>query len=163
MRYINVSDATAMPRCRFLICIAPLLVLVCGCGGCHSGPEYTLPAPEDVVSIKVIGHSKVPDFNVPEKHWDAIYSTLQPCQPDSSPAKWVCLCDLSIRTNDDREHRVCLYVVTDGPGAFSVSPADDFRGRTYYRGGSSTRLRDAITAAYDDATKATSKDSERSP
>jgi hypothetical protein len=97
------------------------------------------------------GERTIPAFELPERHWDAVLAALLSCEPDASPKKWECLCDLEVRTAANHSYRVDAYWLDyGGAGAFSVSVDGKFDERTYYRGGNSAQLRDAIIAAFDD-------------
>lgn len=81
----------------------------------------------------------------------AVYAALQPATLDSSPAMWVVLGDLEFTLRDERPFRVDLYWLKgpDELGAFSAGETDERR--SYYRGGTSSRLLDALRKARDAA------------
>lgn len=138
------------------------LVLMAGVGtwvGILALSPYSVPARKDIAEVSVTypfytfeeRGRQIPPFQIPEKHWDAVLGALAPCNRDPSPAKWMSLCDLRIRTKAHRVYCVGLYWLPDAPrGAFSVYPEGRHSQRTYYRGGDSVQLRDAIVAAYDE-------------
>lgn len=110
----------------------------------------SLPDIADVRSLKASFYDRDKDakvsFQVPRKHWNAIFSALQPAQRDRHPAKWAGLGELEFTLNSGDSYLVWLYSL-DGhePGAFSGGPT--FESRVYYRGGNSSDLERALVEA----------------
>lgn len=152
-----------MEQSRFAVKAFSLLapIVAVGVGGCvwMADAPCSLPDRGDIAGMAVTdefwafdGDRQIPAFEIPEKHWDAVLAALEPCEPDALPAAWVSLCDLSIRTKANRHYRMNLYWLDDARrGAFSVSLGGRSPKKTYYRGGNSVQLRNAIVAAYDES------------
>lgn len=144
-----------------LILAVPLVWLVCRAS--RQAPENPLPAVSDVQSVAA--HFFDPDskqkvrFEVPLDRLPSIYATLQPATYDPQPAKWVALGELEITLRDRRPVRVDLYWIKspDDPGAFSAGETDEQR--SYYRGGSSSQLLDALRKAREVASGTTDAES----
>ena len=85
-------------------------------------------------------------IEVPKENWAQIFSCLTPSKPDRSPSKWQVLGSMRIQTSDGREVQIWLYDTFKGQGAFSVGPS--LERRSYYRGGDSACLQNALRTAY---------------
>ncbi len=142
-----------------VLALTTLVVAVAlGCWVWFSGDQCSMPARREIVGIRVNnefwafqGDRKIPAFEIPEKHWDAVLAALSPSRPDPAPAAWVHLCGLDVRTRANRNYAVDVYWLQhddepEEPGAFGISVDGK---RMYFRGGKSVQLRDAIAAAYD--------------
>jgi hypothetical protein len=112
--------------------------------------DNKLPAASDIREMVIVDHRTNPKgakrVTVPASHIPMIWAKLQPAAVDNSPADWKVMgYDLELTLKNESELRVWVYAVTGAPGAFSAGPT--FKERTYYRGGNSQQLREAITAA----------------
>jgi hypothetical protein len=85
------------------------------------------------------------EFTVPQQHWDQIFGALLPAQFDPLPPGWWILGQLDIRLKNGRPFVVMLGRVSPG-GAFAAG--ETIERRVYYRGGDSTKLQEALRAAY---------------
>ena len=84
-------------------------------------------------------------FTVPPDHWASVLDALEPYEVDPDPAKWQVLGLITIDRPYRGDVRIGLFE-TDPPGAFQVTGL--FGWRTYYRGGDSATLKDALDKAY---------------
>ena len=84
-------------------------------------------------------------FLIPVALNQKLMAALQPATQDNSPSKWVGLGELTIHKKDQTRIQVFLFDVSEGEGAFAVG--ESWEKRTYYRGGSSARLVDALLTA----------------
>jgi hypothetical protein len=98
-------------------------------------------------------------FEVPLDRLSSILGALQPATYDPRPANWEVLGELEMTLRSGRPFRVNLYslspdkrVRSDQRGAFSAG--ETFERRTYYRGGTSSQLIEALRLARDAATQA---------
>ncbi len=96
------------------------------------------------------------EFDVPEADWVPLFAAFQPAKYDPAPMKWVSLGELQITLKDGRPFHVSMYSVSSGAGAFAAGPS--WEQRTYYRGGSTTRLTKALRMAHDRALQAPDKE-----
>jgi hypothetical protein len=152
------STKDRLPQCarKVLLLLTVIGAIVLGYWAWSRGDRCSMPVRREIASIKVShefwafqGDRKIPAFQIPEKHWDAILAALAPCEPDASPKKWEALCTLDLRTVENRDYRVEVFWLDyEGPGAFKVGVDEQFM---YFRGGNSAQLRDAIIAAYKDS------------
>jgi hypothetical protein len=113
-------------------------------------PKYApLPPVADISEIKATYHDseslKNIEFAVPQQHWDEIFDALLPAEFDPCPPGWWILGQLDIRLKNGSPFVVMLGRVSPG-GAFAAG--ETFDARIYYRGGDSTRLEEALRAAY---------------
>ena len=136
---------------RSLLLLTAAVAAVLGCWQWSRGPRYSLPRPDDVLSMKVLGFfdglGYRPEIEVSEKHRKEILAALSPSEYDPSPRKWQILAAIEIQTKHNQRYRVDAYDRFHEPiGAFSVGPT--FEERTYRRGGNSGRLKKAIEEAY---------------
>jgi hypothetical protein len=152
----SATDRLPQRTLKALFLLTLIVGIVLGRWAWLRGHLCSMPARQEIARIKVsrqfwafLGNRSIPAFEIPEKHWDAVLAALTPCEHDTSPAAWESLCTLDIRTTADRDYRVDLFwLEDDGPGAFKVCVDGRF---TYFRGGNSVQLRDAIVAAYDES------------
>lgn len=131
----------------FVVPILSMWLLNVFCGT----PIYVLPDLEEIASV--YAHfiqdrvtEKQLEFEVPKENWAQIFSCLTPSKPDRSPSKWQVLGSMRIQTSDGREVQIWLYDTFKGQGAFSVGPS--LERRSYYRGGDSACLQNALRTAY---------------
>jgi len=141
-----------------LVLLALVVTVVAGVWGLLLYDQtHPFPARSDIISMTVVvqfwafdGDKKISPFEIPEEHWETVLAALTPYEPDPEPSLWMWLCNLSIRTKAGREYCVAVYWLEDDhPGAFSVYPPTRSTVRSYFRGGDSIQLRDAIVAAYE--------------
>jgi hypothetical protein len=141
---------------RALLLLARVVAIAFKCWTWMRGHPCSLPARRDIAAMKVthgfydfVGNRAIQAFEIPEPHWDAVLAALTPCEPDPNPAGWVCLCDLDIDARGNRHYHVMLFWLQGAKaGAFRVSLDGHIPESTYYRGGDSVQLRNAILAAY---------------
>ena len=85
-------------------------------------------------------------FDVPVEYWPRIKAALGIPTRDFFPAKWVRAGSLDVTTRTGRKLCVTLYRTDFSIGAFAAGPS--FDKQTYYRGGNSLELHEAMSAAY---------------
>jgi hypothetical protein len=114
------------------------------------GPESNpMPPLHEIASFEDgLLDSKLGDvrFEVPRDHWEKIFGAMQPARDDREPAKWVFFADLKLTLKDGKEFKADLYKLSDPVGAFSCGETRDHW--TYYRGGNSMDLMNAVNAAH---------------
>ena len=74
------------------------------------------------------------------EHWPAIWQAMSPASRDWSPSKWIVMGDLLVTLKDGGTTTISLYQ-TSGKGAYS------FGSFSYYRGGNSDQLKQALERA----------------
>lgn len=83
-------------------------------------------------------------YEVAKEHWPDIWKAMSPASQDWFPSKWVVMGDLNLTLKRGGRYRISLYSVK-GTGAFSAGTT--FESRTYYRGGNSDQLKQALERA----------------
>jgi hypothetical protein len=134
-----------------------LLVLL----GCRRTYDYSVVHPEtgnsfptisEIVAIRVINAHvgdgpKLPDFDAPKEIWPEIMASLTPSQADREPLPWEFIAGLEIKAKHGNLCVVSVYNTSPQPvGAFDIELGADKFAR--YRGGNTTEIKKAITAAY---------------
>jgi hypothetical protein len=85
-------------------------------------------------------------------HIPKVWAQLQPAAVDNHPYKWEVLdYDLEVTLENGTVLTVWLFNMPTPPGAFAAGPT--WEKRTYYRGGNSQRLREAIETALKESQK----------
>jgi hypothetical protein len=136
-----------------------------GCRNPRTKIANPLPAVGDVRSVTAhyfdLEAKQDFRFDVPLDRLPSIYKALQPATFDSRPAKWAVLGELEMTLRNGQPFRVDLYYVwSDKEGAFSAG--ETFERRTYFRGGSSSQLTDALRSAREAASRV-ERDDEATP
>lgn len=125
-----------------------LATVALGGGQRGAGP---LPAINDIESMvatyKVRVQEKEIKFTVTQSSWSKIRDALMPARHDCSPARWQWLGELEIKTKEGGRVYIWLFFLPEGPGAFAAGRT--WEQRTYYRGGDSAKLKQALQAAYE--------------
>ncbi len=85
-------------------------------------------------------------FLVPQSYWNAILSAMLPAEKDDHAAKWEGLGSLQVALINGNSFHILLYERSKDPGAFSAGPT--IEQRIYYRGGSSSALKKALSEAW---------------
>ncbi|MBI3865649.1 MAG: hypothetical protein HY290_27565 [Planctomycetia bacterium] len=134
--------------------IAAVAAVILAAVGVHVLPEKRRDPVPDVGAIRSMeatvdlpGRDSPVTFQIPAAHWRSILSSLLPAEEDPNPAKWESVGRLQIKLSWGKTFIIDLYVVRDGPGAFSSGPS--LEDRTYFRGGSSAKLEKALSEAYE--------------
>ena len=83
-------------------------------------------------------------YEVAKEHWPAVWQAMLPASRDWFPSKWVVVGGLKLTLKNGGGYIISLYSVPD-TGAFSAGTT--FEGRTYYRGGNSKQLMQALERA----------------
>jgi len=128
--------------------------------------DNKLPAASDIREMVIIDLRSNPKeatrVTVPASHVPKIWAKLQPAAVDKSPARWTLMgYDLELTLKNGSKFSVWVYNLPSAPGAFSAGPT--FKERTYYRGGNSQQLREAITAALKEAQRDPEPKKEKPP
>jgi hypothetical protein len=116
--------------------------------------DNKLAAASDIREMVVNVLGKNMRVAVPAGHIPRIWAKLQPAAVDDSPANWRLMgYDLDLTLKNGSKLYVCVYdLTTSAPGAFSAGPTS--KERTYYRGGNSQQVREAIATAVKEAQEA---------
>jgi hypothetical protein len=89
-------------------------------------------------------------FTVSPEMWPEFLDDLTPATKDDHPMKWSAIGTLVVTKNSGRQILVELFSLHEPPGAFCI---ETVTGRTYYRGGDSAKLADALRTAYEASRK----------
>lgn len=136
------------------ICLIAAAVAIAAWIGCRTSRTTTVdPLPAVAEARSVTARFFDPDagrdvqFDVPLDRLSSIYQALLPATVDEQPADWMVLGELEMTLRDGRPFRIDLYHLRPGEeGAFSAG--ETYERRTYYRGGSSPRLVEALREAH---------------
>ena len=97
-----------------------------------------------ISGLLIEGRDESASYSVPQAHGQAIYDALAPARIDRTPANWQMLGRLRLACIDGKTFDLGLYLISEGPGAFSIGNHPD---RVYYRGGDSAKLQRAVMTA----------------
>ncbi len=131
-----------------------LTVVVAGGYGCSSTQQPIvdpLPPLADIESVEAeffaAKDDKQQKFSVSQANWENVFEALKPAQVDARPANWQVLGELQINRHNNKPFHVFLFDIdTPGePGAFAAG--ESWEERTYYRGGDSDKLKQALRKA----------------
>jgi hypothetical protein len=111
-------------------------------------PATPLPALSEVERMQaVIDDPKLHEevtVQVPRADWPTFYSAMLPATKDDHPSKWVGTGDLHLKLKNGKTFYIELFDLQGAKiGAFAAGPT--FETRTYYRGGNSQKLNQAIS------------------
>ncbi len=166
---MDLSSKELYIRCRVWAAIMAILLLAIVLSLCAvvltsrlralrdvvTQPEsgYRFPACSEIVSMRVelrgndASARTAEDYELKSEHWSNVIAALSPSQRDPHPAKWLLIGRLEIRKRDSSTVWVDVYDLPDRPaGAFSVS-ATRYGKRSYYRGGNTASLMEALQHA----------------
>ena len=122
-----------------------------GVGRCS--PQYRLPSRDEITGIRVLyileePAEQSPGFDLPEKYWDAIFTSIRPYKREHDPLTWRIIAATEISTGSNQRLRISFYDARPLV-AFSVisSAAVGSGWQTYYRGGSRDKLYDTLKLA----------------
>jgi hypothetical protein len=131
---------------------AILLILICAIW-LAVRPRDTRPHLPDAAEVRSIEASYYNreqnaqvEFQVPREHWNSIFSGLRPAQRVVDPDKWPGLGRLELKLVNGESYFISLYNPSHLSGAFSAGPTWD--SRTYYQGGNSSDLEQALAEAF---------------
>jgi len=117
----------------------------------HPQTGCVFPPLEEIERVQVDSFSSQVVFEAPPSSWADLFMALSPSEYDAQPSKWAGLASLNIRTRKGEDIVVHGYSVSAVRGAFSVCLSDG--SQRYYRGGSTSRLQEAIAEAQSGAAR----------
>ena len=148
----TIGDSSSATKRRVLIVLSLILAAaVLATGGVFFMHRSARPFPEaaeiERIEASVIDpvSNKHVKFEVPRSHWDAIFSAMLPSKEDAHPMKWAGFGHVDLNLKRGSAFRIDLFSSDAAVGAFSAGPT--YESRIYYRGGDSTRLKEAIAGA----------------